>query len=45
MGQVIGKGLIHADAQPFVNLEPDRVEKLWAHYKLHSTASPSIRIR
>ena len=36
MGQVIGKGLIHDDAQPFVNLEPDRVERLWAHYKLHS---------
>ena len=36
MGQVIGRGLIHADAVPFVNLEPDRVERLWAHYKLHS---------
>ena len=36
MGQVIGKGRIHADAIPFINLEPDRVEKLWSHYKLHS---------
>ena len=36
MGQVIGKGRIHADALPFINLEPDRVEKLWSHYKLHS---------
>ena len=36
MGQVIGRGLIHADAAPFINLEPDRVEKLWSHYKLHS---------
>jgi WD40 repeat protein/Ca2+-binding EF-hand superfamily protein len=36
MGQVIGRGLIHDDAVPFINLEPDRVERLWAHYKLHS---------
>jgi len=36
MGQAIGRGLIHADAVPFINLEPDRVEKLWSHYKLHS---------
>ena len=37
------QGLIRGGAQPFVNLEPDRVEKLWAHYKLHSDGFSWIR--
>ena len=46
MGQVIGQGLIHDDAVPFVNLEPDRIERLWVTTSFFiPTASPWIPMR
>ena len=36
MGQQLGKGLVCDEAQDFVNLAPEKVERLWKYYALHS---------
>ena len=45
MGQVIGRGSIHDDAVPFINLEPDRVERLGPLQTCTATGFPWIPMR